>query len=435
LVGARHALTTAAVAKAAGEGAIAIELPAGRFAAKLEAIDPNSGGAVLTLDRGVEDVIPLPLGVDVQPGDAGQFYGFAASLGGAGVLIDGRVQDTVHITQVGQKPWLLVFPSHAVNESFFRGFTGAPLVVRCVVVGVLVERSIDSDFLLFLRIQDFLDLLPKEVATRVRPTPRTERAGPVKSKNTVTVFTALDEELDYLYEEEELDWSDLKVSQDGLSYRRGRLGDDTDVIAASARSMGLIASAILATKAFKEWRPTVAVMIGICAGRKDKGVNIGDVIVASQCFHYQFGAYEDGNIRRELRVENTETQVIDVVEHLSRRTRSLTEIQESLPRGFKKPKTVLQCHVGPMASADLVVKDVNKFGEAIEADRKTIAVDMESYAFMRAARLANLRWSFVIKSVSDFADAEKGDEFREYAKLTAAKFTLQVVRSMVSGWT
>ncbi len=413
---------------------MSVVFSAGEFVAAVEAVDKNVGCAVLTLDRSVEDVIPLPLGVDVLSGDPGQFFGFSATLGGAGALIDGRVQDMVHDVDVRRKPSILVFPSHALGESFFQGFTGSPLVVRGVVVGVLRARSIDSDFLLFLRIQDAFETLPKEVAAKIRPAPKPEPGEEPSHKNTIVVLTALDEELDYLYEEAEINWVGLKVSQDGLSYRRGQITGDTDIFAASARSMGMIATAILATKAFTEWRPTVAAMIGICAGRKDKGVSIGDIVVSNQCFHYQFGSFEKGNIRRELRVENTEAQVIDVVEHLSRRTRLLAEIQESPPRGFKKPKTILQCHVGPMASADLVVKDVSKFGEAIEADRKTVAVDMESYAFMRAARLANIRWSFVIKSVSDFADIDKDDEFREYAKYTAAKFFLQVARSLVLGW-
>jgi nucleoside phosphorylase len=252
-------------------------------------------------------------------------------------------------------------------------------------------------------------------------------------KPEIVVITALDEELDYLYEFP-LGWSDPKVQKDGISYRRGHLAKDVDVIAASAHSTGLIAAAILAAKVLKEWQPSVAAMIGICGGIKARGVNIGDIVVASQCFHYQFGAFEDGKVIRELRVENTETQVIDIVEHLARRTKVLSEIQQSLPRGFKKPNTTLKCHIGPTASADLVVKDAEKLGEAVEADRKTIAVDMESYAFMRAARLANTRWSFVVKSVSDFADAKKDDEYREYAKYTSARFFIQMAQSLVEGW-
>jgi nucleoside phosphorylase len=237
--------------------------------------------------------------------------------------------------------------------------------------------------------------------------------------------------VDYLYDMP-LGWGDVRLQPDGLSFRRGQLTDGMDIIATSARGMGLVATAVLVAKALKEWAPSVAMMIGICGGRKDKGVSIGDIIAPDQCFHYQFGAFRDGKIERELRVENTEGQILDMISHM-RRTRVMKDIQESVPRGFKSPNTILQCHVGPMASADLVVKDTKKFGEAIEADRRTIGVDMESYAFLRAAKLASVRWAFVAKAVTDFADAKKDDDYREYAKYVATEFAVRLARGLVDG--
>jgi nucleoside phosphorylase len=160
--------------------------------------------------------------------------------------------------------------------------------------------------------------------------------------------------------------------------------------------------------------------------------SLGDIVVPTQTFHYQFGSYKDGVIHPELRVENSDRQLLDVVNHIARRTDALTRIKNALPRGFKKPLAELQCHFGPMASADLVVKDPNKIQQAIEADRKTIAVEMESYAFMKAAALARVRWVLVSKSVTDYADATKDDEFREYAKYTSTSFFVEVARTLFS---
>lgn len=249
-------------------------------------------------------------------------------------------------------------------------------------------------------------------------------------KSLIVIITALEEELDYLFELP-FNWSETLLQKDGISYRRGNFTEDIDIIATSARSMGLVATAIVTAKVLKEWNPVIAAMIGVCGGRKDKGLNIGDIVVANQCFHYQFGAFIDGKIARELRVENIDFQVTDIAEQLMLRTETLSDIQKLPPRGFKKPSTILKGHIGPMASADLVVKDVTKFGEAIDADRKTIAVDMESYAFMRATKAARTRHSFVIKSVSDFADAEKDDEFREYAKFTSTQFFLSITQRLI----
>src|SRR5712692_3640427 len=117
-----------------------------------------------------------------------------------------------------------------------------------------------------------------------------------------------------------------------------------------------------------------------------------------------------------------------------RRTRAVVdEIQKSVSRGFKSPNAILQFHIGPMASADLVVKDTQKFGEAIEADRKTVRVDMESYAFLRAAKLALTRWAFVVNAVADFVDLRKYDDYREYAKYVGTEFAVRLARGLVAG--
>ena len=96
------------------------------------------------------------------------------------------------------------------------------------------------------------------------------------------------------------------------------------------------------------------------------------------------------------------------------------------------PGTVLRVLDGPMASADLVVQDETKLHDASGADRKSVAIDMESYAFLRATRIHRIP-AFVIKGVSDLADAAKSDDTREYAKFVATS----VLRELVSrrlGW-
>lgn len=250
-------------------------------------------------------------------------------------------------------------------------------------------------------------------------------------KPLIVVITALEEELDYLLDHD-YSWSGPLFQQDGICYRRGSFTEGIDIIATSARNMGLVATAIVTAKVLKEWNPLMAAMIGVCGGRQEKGLNIGDIVVANKCFHYQFGAFENGEIARELVVENIEPRITDIAEHLINRTDVLSDIQKLPPRGFRKPNTILRGYIGPMASADLVVKDVEKFGEAIDADRKTIAVDMESYAFMKAAKLTRTQYAFVIKSVSDFADAEKNDDFREYAKFTSTHFFLNILQKLMA---
>jgi nucleoside phosphorylase len=244
------------------------------------------------------------------------------------------------------------------------------------------------------------------------------------------VLAALDEELEYLFDLE-YEWSGPQPMGDGVNYRIGRMPDGTTIVAATVNSMGMVETAIITSKLIRTWSPRLVGMIGLCGGRKEKGVNIGDIIVPTQTFHYQFGAFKEGRILKELRVENSDQQLLGIVSYLSK-SDVLTTIRKGLPLGFPKPGTELRCLLGPMASADLVVKDANKLQEAVDADRKTIAIEMERYAFMKAAALARARWAVVAKSVSDYADADKSDDFREYAKRTSTYFFIEIAQAMTS---
>jgi nucleoside phosphorylase len=411
-----------------------------RRSAMVENLGESSDTALLRLDQPIDGVQPLPFSFDARPGDDAYIYGFSRHLPEVGLGFEVRIQDTHAKIPGSERPRLVLSLPANVHAEELIGFSGAPVVVRGAVVGFVsqIVRGFDG-ILAATRIQDALEILsPQEYARAQHRVESTDRSvGRFRGEaegakvETIAVCAALDEELDYLLEKP-FGWSAPRIIADGLTYREGEYGDHVKIIAASANSMGLIPTAILTTKVLREWCPYLVAMIGVCGGRKEKGVFLGDVVVPTQSFHYQFGSYRDGKIQRELRVENTDQQLLDMVAHVGRRTDALLRIKQALPRSAAKPRHDLQCHTGPMASADLVVKDVEKFGEAIEADRKTIAVEMESYAFMRAASLARTRWTLVAKSVSDYADEAKADDFREYAKYTSTEFFLEVTRSLLT---
>ncbi len=432
LISSRRAITAAHVASN-------IRSPRLQFAtdshsAVVERSDSVADVALLLLDKPVEGISPLSISRTFFADGPGYTFGLTDPPL-ADPLLHGKFR-VANRSRASQKVAPYFVLQTRLGTDIVKRLSGAPLLIGTNVVGAVTRISADEhayEALEFSSSLDIIKILPEEVARRIGIHEIATDLLTRKNLGTpyAVVITALEEELDYLYDLP-LEWSGLQLLQDGLTYRRGRLNEELDIIATSARSLGLTSTAITTAKAIKQWNPKIAALIGICGGRKEKGVMIGDVVVASQCFHYQFGAFENGKIQRELRLENTDSQILDVVEHVARRTQVLAKIQQSLPRGLKMPNTTLRYHIGPIASADLVVKDIEKFAEAIEADRKTIAVDMESYAFMRATRLANTRWSLVLKSVSDYADDNKDDDYREYAKFITVAFFYEVVSHLVS---
>jgi len=246
---------------------------------------------------------------------------------------------------------------------------------------------------------------------------------------TIAIISALREELDYLYDKEDLNWGPLSELDNKIQVRECIVNDCKFVATHASGKMGLTESAILTTRVVLACKPIFIAMIGVCGGFKNRGVNIGDVIVAEKTFHYQFGSFQDGCIQRELKVCEVDNicfaKLIDFLDQAR-----MSEIQTNSPRGMKKSDKVLKVRSGPMASADLVVKDENKLNEAKMAERKVIAVDMESYAFMRASNLLGVQ-AVVVKSASDFADSEKGkdDDLREYAKYNATEALFQFLKN------
>ncbi len=249
---------------------------------------------------------------------------------------------------------------------------------------------------------------------------------PVNVPVDILVVSAIPDELDYLLNMN-LSWTKPVLYASGNTFRFGKIGNKLRIAAVSANSMGLTPTAITTATALLECKPKLSLMIGTCGGRSEKGLAIGDIVFTDQAFHFQYGSSVNGKLVPEMRVETVNPQLVAIAEHLARKTQTLTHIQNAIPLGFPGAKTVLQCKIGPMACSDLVVKDRRKFSDAVKADRKTISVDMESYAFLKANNHQQTTWAAVIKSVTDFADENKNDDYREYAKYTAAQFALRFI--------
>jgi len=71
------------------------------------------------------------------------------------------------------------------------------------------------------------------------------------------------------------------------------------------------------------------------------------------------------------------------------------------------------------------------FAFAERVDRKIIGIDMESAAFYKATKYANIP-SLCVKGVSDHGDALKDDSFHTYGKHISASYVLSIIKKNVS---
>lgn len=214
----------------------------------------------------------------------------------------------------------------------------------------------------------------------------------------------------------------------------GTVGDTTDyftgslngkrLVCAAAYEMGMSASAILATKMIAKFKPRYLIMTGIAGGVKNKGLNLGDVIVADPCFNYESGkrVFENGQSvfkpdYKQIRLDGTVNQIL---RRIAGQTAALHLIHDECC--YDKPNNALQIAIGVFGSGAAVLSDPQIINLVIHHQRKLIAFDMEAYAVMLSGFLAcePKPTTVVMKSISDFGEG-KNDQYQKYAAYTSAR--------------
>jgi nucleoside phosphorylase/CheY-like chemotaxis protein len=231
-----------------------------------------------------------------------------------------------------------------------------------------------------------------------------------------------------------IDWTEFRLPNDATFYKRGEIETVKGVksiVAASSPRMGLPAAAALSTKLILKFSPDYIIMGGIAAGIKGK-VNFGDILVADPCWDWGNGklTQEDGakvfqpaphqlalseDLRSKIQKVRDENKYVGDIKHKW--------------KGIKSPND-LQLKLGPIGSGAVVLEDPETTSNIKNQNRETIGVEMEAYGVMIAASLSsNKTQPLIIKSVCDFADPAKSDDWQEYAAYTSASFIFHFIKN------
>jgi nucleoside phosphorylase len=225
------------------------------------------------------------------------------------------------------------------------------------------------------------------------------------------------------------DWTERRYPNDPTIYHLGTFSDQTrrfSVVAASTPQMGMPAAAVLSMKIIERFRPRYVLMTGILAGTSGDGRSYGDIIVTDQSWNYESGKHDvvDGT---PTFIPNPTSISLDVSLNekfleLQRTQDGVAEVERRWPG--KKPSTRLKMFVGPVASGSAVIANAKIIEEVRSHQRKLVGIEMETYGMFFAARNSTVQnpSAISIKSISDFADRDKTDEFRNYAAFTSARY-------------
>jgi len=256
-----------------------------------------------------------------------------------------------------------------------------------------------------------------------------ERVPMEYPKVDIAVITALRSELDAVlalpYE-----WKTVRYPGNSIGYNHGTIkkkdGTNISIVAAAAFSKGMPSSAALAAQVCILFRPKFIVMLGICAGVQRK-TNLGNVIVADPTWDWGSGKIaESGDGERIFLAAPQQRPLNTQISQLCLDLSADAALVRTIRSGWsgKLPEGEFKVQVGPMASGASVLANDATIQEITSQNRDLIAVEMEAYAVMAAAEYSLLPApiAIAIKSVCDFADSKKSDDWQRYAAYTSAAF-------------
>lgn len=238
---------------------------------------------------------------------------------------------------------------------------------------------------------------------------------------TAIILTAVEVEtrsVRHLYKE----WHKVHVRGDNQEYYETyftRGDEEYKIITCQQKVMGMTAATMLAAKATAAFHPKYLIMSGIAAGIGEEAAQLyGDVIVPDMIWDYSTGKYVGSNeseirfgdvgfLPRPVMIKTDET-VMDIV-------------RETMNR----PDNEFHVHIGPMACGSYVVANAEVVDKRIRAlFPKTAGLDMESYSVLFAANNVNepRPTALVVKSICDFADSSKSDQYQRFAAYTSSGY-------------
>jgi nucleoside phosphorylase/CheY-like chemotaxis protein len=268
-----------------------------------------------------------------------------------------------------------------------------------------------------------------------RDTPPYKNDG-VNFHTDVGVVVALEEEMSPL-KEMMPDWNEIKVPHDPARYFSGTLDGlnrKLSVIVVTSPRMGLPTAAVSATKLILHFRPQYLVTCGICAGVRDK-TKIGDLLVADPSFDWGSGKWikkEDNKLHFKPAAypwrlnESVRTSITALADDAS--------AMRSIFRSYdgNRPENIPQVSIDAMASGGAVLQASSLMNDVRAQHKNLVGIDMENYSILTAAEYCGEPQpkALAIKSVCDFGDDDKNDDFHGYAAHVSANFVCELLRRM-----
>ena len=211
------------------------------------------------------------------------------------------------------------------------------------------------------------------------------------------------------------------VLHNDSTYEVGQF-DDIEILIVEVDA-GNSSAAAETTRAAEYFKPDVVAFVGVAGGIKD--VAVGDVVVATKVY-----AYESGKESQEFQTRPEAPPTSYAYEQAAKSlARNESRVQEVL--GVAPPSIL----VAPIAAGEKVVasKDSETFNLLKKNYSDTVAVEMESYGFLAACRMSEVR-TLIVRGISDLIDGKTASDdegWQEKAAASAAAVAFELLKTVL----
>ena len=260
-----------------------------------------------------------------------------------------------------------------------------------------------------------------------------------KNKYDIGIVCALSEEFEQMKKASRLEWK--KVNVKGISNDffaanlRTEVGHTLKIIAARNNMPGMQAASVMASCMFSLFNIEKVFMTGICCGFKKEGedsIDFGDIFIAESEYDYGSGKLcesEDGSyFKKNPKMIECDFDLKGKINTFIEEKHPENLISRALGKeNLDLMKKVPSIHFKPGACGSYVVANKGFMKDLLKENQKLRGLDMEGYGLYMTSHILGKK-SLMIKSISDFADSNKGDTYHKMCSYSSAWFLFEFLK-------
>lgn len=193
------------------------------------------------------------------------------------------------------------------------------------------------------------------------------------------------------------------------------------IVVTMLHQLGNVEAAHSTANVIRDWKPRYLIVNGVAGGLSENDQSFGDIVVSRSILYYEQNSRSASQFDVECRRFEADRSLLSGVFQIANDRWAPT--LPDRPDQIESSEVSLQIHIGPIASGEKIIASNDGVQTLKKLDRKLIAVEMESAGVASAAFSAVKDVGFItIRSICDFADGGKNDNWQNYATHAAAAF-------------